>query len=508
MNYISNFKNPFSNYGSIVYGETFVGRKDAIRTIQQRIIDAPDPGCLAIVGPPRIGKSSLVYHTLIYPRSLLLEQRLLTFRVNLPDVNNHEQLFRKLVSKTLTALNQAKSEDKVLSLSGRAILENSLSWWELQEQVQLFFTEVKFLGWRVVAVIDEFDAARQIFQNNEDAFNALRELGYNPEWKVCLVTISRRTLSEIATKSRAEVSTFPGIFHDEYICCFSREELNQLLEKLKAVNLELSEDNFNFVWSQTGGHPYLASALAFHFSHIWLNSNQCNFEKSIQPASTAFLKYYDDLINILKEENSLEKLLQILLGPVTTATISDAENFSRYGLIAPNINGYYTAFSSHFEDYLRLIERSVDLWPLWSDTEKKLRAVIDGQMEKQYNTGDWICELEKAHINIKNKVFDKCRDLQIREQKTFGNRASSSLLDFTNLDDLWEIIRLHWDLFGQILKKDKNHWTQHFQFLAKVRNPMAHNRADKVLAPHERTVAEGYCREIIYLLDKSHSSET
>jgi hypothetical protein len=41
--------NPFSNYGSIVFGDNFVGRKDAIRSIQQRIINSPDPACLAII---------------------------------------------------------------------------------------------------------------------------------------------------------------------------------------------------------------------------------------------------------------------------------------------------------------------------------------------------------------------------------------------------------------------------------------------------------------------------
>jgi hypothetical protein len=57
------FYNPFANNGNIVYDDDFVGRQDEIRTIQQRVINSPQAGCLAIVGAPRIGKSSLVYHT-------------------------------------------------------------------------------------------------------------------------------------------------------------------------------------------------------------------------------------------------------------------------------------------------------------------------------------------------------------------------------------------------------------------------------------------------------------
>lgn len=507
MTEVNNY-NPFADYGNIVYGEQFVGRQEAIKTIQQRIITPPKPGCLAIVGAPRIGKSSLAYHVLIHPRDSLIKRQILTFRINLPDVKNHEELFRELVKQTLEALDDADSEDESLFIRGRGLLEKTLHWLDLQSEVRQFFKRVKRSQWRVVAVIDEFDEARHIFQDGV-GFQALRELAYQPEWSVCWVTISRRSLSEITHQSRTDISNLPGIFRDEVIRCFSREELGDLLKKLKVIGINIENNFFEFVWNKTGGHPHLASAIAFEFANSFLSGNLCDLEKALEKSTSEFLKYYDNLVNILKEDGSLKNLLEILFGPVTTATRVDAEKFSKYGLITnTNNNGYYTAFSSHFEDYLRLIERSVDLWPLWSDTEKKLRAVIDEQMEKHYNTTDWICELEKAQINIKNKVFDKCRELQSREQKSFGNRASSSLLDFTNMDDLWEIIRLHWNLFGQILGKDKNYWTQRFQFLATVRNPMAHNRADKVLAQHERTVAEGYCREIIYLLDKSHSSET
>ena len=109
--------NPFSHYGRIVCGDNFIGRQEAIRTIQQRIINSPDPGCLAIIGAPRIGKSSLAYHTLIYPRNNLLKQRIISIRINLPSsVNSHEQLFRKFVSETLDVLEDAEEDDEALSL--------------------------------------------------------------------------------------------------------------------------------------------------------------------------------------------------------------------------------------------------------------------------------------------------------------------------------------------------------------------------------------------------------
>lgn len=497
--------NPFADFGNIVYGEQFVGRQDAIRTIQQRVINSPKPGCLAIVGAPRIGKSSLAYHALIHPRQSLIEHQLLTFWIYLPDFSNHEELFRELVRQTLNALDDADSEDEAVLLRGRRLLEKHLSWLDLQNEVRQFFKKVKGSGWCVVSVIDEFDEARHIFQDGI-GFQALRELANQPQWSVGLVTVSRRSLSEIANQSGADISNLPGIFKDETLRCFSREELGKLLGKLKTIELEVNNDIFDFIWSNTGGHPHLASGLAFEFSKEWLHSRQCNLEKALRNSTPEFLKYYDNLVDLLKEDGSLKKLLEILFGPVITATRFDAERLARYGLIQPNADGYYNAFSSHFEDYLRLVERSVDLWPLWRDTEKRLRTVITQIMQVEYETDHWVSKLESDRPELK-AMLDECRKLQKREKKIFGERASVNLLDFMYSRGLFQIIKSHWSSFEPILGKDKHYWEDCSQLLLKLRNRMAHSR-DETIQPHERQKAEAYCREILYLLDKSQNLET
>jgi hypothetical protein len=502
----NNIYNPFSNYGSIVYDDQFVGRQEAIRTIQQRIINSPNPGCLAIVGAPRIGKSSLAYQILIYPQTSLIKQKILSFRINLPNINTYDELFCALVKQTLETLedNDIEEEPSISAyfrlLRGRELLTKNLHWQDLQHEVHKFFKRVKKLGWRVVAVIDEFDEARHIFKNRAE-FQILRELGYQPESRICLVTVSRRSLSEITRQSRKDISTFPGIFLDEILRCFNHSELRQLLDKLTKIGLQITDEIFDFFWKNTGGHPYLASALAFEVAKDWLDHQQYNLNTALEKATPQFLKYYDHIIEILKENNSLEKLLQTLFGPIITATKIDADRFIRYGLIQPDPNGYYTAFSSHFYDYLRLVARSVDLWSLWKDTEKKLRIVITEILEQEYKTDNWIPALEKAKPNLK-KIIENCSNAQEKEQKSFGARASVNLLDFTYPQDLLAIITAHWNLFQPILKQDKNYWNQRFQLLAKLRNPMAHIR-DEVIEQHERQIAEGYCQEILYLLSQN-----
>jgi hypothetical protein len=491
-----NFYNPFANNGNIVYGDDFIGRQGEIKTIQQRVLNSPQAGCLAIVGAPRIGKSSLVYNTLIYPKNILAEHKILTFRINLPDVKSHQELFRELVKNTLESLDNANSEDEFIFIKGKSLLEKNLQWLDLQSEVRKFFKNLKRSQWRVIAVIDEFDEARYIFKDGV-GFQALRELAYQPEWSICLITVSRRYLSEIANQS--DISNLPGIFKDETLKCFTQEELKQLLNKLQKTGFHVTDECFQFIWDNTGGHPHLASALSFEIANSWLNSQEHNLEQSLQEATSEFLKYYDNLIDILKEDDSLDKLLQILFGPVITATKFDAEKFVRYGLIKSNSNGYYQVFSSHFENYLRLVERSRDLWTLWRDTERKLRSLITEIMETHYGE-DWPYQLEKYRPKLKTMI-DECRKLQEKEKKSFGGRASTNLLDFTYPMNLYEIISSHWNLFDKILNQDKNYWSTRFRLLAKLRNPMAHIR-DEVIQEHERQIAEGYCQEILYNLEE------
>ena len=493
------FYNPFADNGKIIYGEQFVGRQNILRTIQQIVIDSPRPGNLAIVGAPRIGKSSLAYHALIYPQQLLIEKRILSFRINLPDVNNHEQLFREFIKSSLETIEDTDlSNDAILS-QGLRILETEFHWLDLQNEVRKFFKKIKRAGWRVVIVIDEFDEARHIFSDGV-GFQALRELAYQPEWSVCLVTLSRRSLTEICNQCRVDISNLPGIFKDEYLQCFDQEELVHLLQKFNLINLEVSPELFEFIWVNTGGHPYLASALAFELSKSWLDNKALDLDKALQISVSEFLKYYDDLVNILKEDGSLDKLLEIIFGPVITATKVDAERLVKYGLIQTSIDGYYTGFSSHFTDYLRLVERSIELWVLWRETEKYLRLVITEVMGNEYQTNDWVSKLEISRPKLKT-MLEQCYQSQEKERKSFGGRASGNILDFTYPMNLYDIIAAHWNQFEPILKQNKNYWSLCFQLLAKVRNPMAHIR-DQVIETHERQKAEGYCRELLHLLKR------
>ncbi len=140
-----------------------------------------------------------------------------------------------------------------------------------------------------------------------------------------------------------------------------------------------------------------------------------------------------------------------------------------------------------------------DLWPLLRATEKALRNVITTTMTKAYGN-DWIKSLEKERPNLK-KIFDECRNAQQKEEKSFGERASQNLIDFTYPADLFAIICAKglWNShFHQIFGHNPNYWDQRKQLLAKCRNPLHHHR--DVLESYKRRTVEAYCEEILTIL--------
>lgn len=490
--------NPFADFGSIVYGESFVGREAEKRLFRQRIVEAAEPACIAVVGAPRIGKSSLAYDCLIHPRESLLERQLLAFRVNLPDFTNLAQLFRRMVRLVYDELEGRVSTYETLASLYNECLRDDQQWLDVQYSVQRFFRRVRRLGWRAVFIIDEFDSARTLFHNDPGAFQSLREMAYHPEWRVAFVTLSRRPLTEIEEQAKADISTFAGTFNDVYLRPFSLEELRVMLGRAEAVGITVDDALLEEVSGVTGGHPLLTAVLAFHMVGHWGAYGRTELSVPLRAASSEFVKYYGQLITIFSESGMLDKLLQIVFGPVLTATEVDVQQLMRYGLLKSGPDNFYTPFSSHFREYLRLIERTTDFWPLWRDTERLLRGFIARVMETRYQTEEWAGELEKTDAEIK-KLFTRARYIQNEERDMFGTRASANLLDYTYPWDLHVIIRNNWPQFEPVLKHDPNYWQERFVLLDKVRNPMAHSREHSVEA-HERQIAEGYCREIKHLL--------
>jgi hypothetical protein len=489
------FENPFADYGRIVRGKRFIGRKDDLRVIENRVIRPREAGNLAIIGEPRIGKSSLVYKAVVERREELLAKNLLPIWINLATYDQASIFFRSLVTRCVDEMEDLDWLSETVQRAANRALQNELSWSEGYGRIQRFFEKVRGEGIRVLFILDEFDHARHLFQGDVSGFQGLRELAYRPEWRVTYITTSRRTIRDIELQTKA-ISTFDGIFRKHYLAMFGKEGLQEYFARLTSVGIldnPALRERMDFY---CGGHPYLLEMLGYEVLEVFREEQRVDVDQAAQRTDQDFLTQYDRMVDLLREDGNLGKLLQILFGPVVDVKQTDVDELLRYGFIQPGKGDTYVAFSDHFQTFLGLVEREVelDLWPIWRETEIALRRLITRTMLGKYGE-HWIRKLEKSRSHLK-PIFERCRQVQMKEEKSFGSRASRNLIDFTYPHDLFTIIFAEWHTFKSVFGKDKNHWNQRSQLLARIRNPLAHNR-DEALYDYERQVAEGYCKEIL-----------
>ncbi len=495
---IGDIENPFVDYGTIVSGNRFIGRKDDLKVVENRIIRQKESGNLAIIGEPRIGKSSLINKAIIERKDELNAQNIIPIRINLGIYEQVPTFFCSLVTNCIDELKKINRITDIIQTLGDRVLTGQQSWNEKYNDIQRFFEKIRQDGYRVVIILDEFDHARRIFRGDISSFQKLRELSYQPDWRVTFITISRRSIREIELQTQA-ISTFDGIFHKHYLGMFTDKDVQEYFKKFSALNLTLTRENEKKISFYCGGHPYLLEMLGYEIVENFKEDKQVEIDKVAHLIERSLIDYYDHIIELLQEDKSFNKLLQILFGPIVDARQSDIDKFLKYGIIKPTPQGIYIGFSEHFHIFLNLMQREVDLWPIWSQTEKTLRTLITTKMTEQYGAY-WSKQLEKKRPNLKS-MFEACRIRQKNEEQSFGPRASPNLIDFTYPNDLFAIISTEWNIFEPIFCKDKAYWNQRAQFLAKIRTPVAHNRID-ILEDHEQQIAEGYCKEILSILKK------
>ena len=195
----------------------------------------------------------------------------------------------------------------------------------------------------------------------------------------------------------------------------------------------------------------------------------------------------------------LSKAVQVIVGPQWDVTADDADALCELGILLRDEDGVLRGFSRTFEDHLQVVERSIDVWPLWRDTERVLREVLQLRLEETFGS-NWPDALGSRKKLI--ALVASCREKREQERKRFGARAEASLLAYTYPQDLYGLMCADWARLGEpLLGRDKQGWAAKFSVLAKVRTPLAHNR-EAAVSDGEREQAKGICQEILELYRK------
>ena len=502
-----NCENPFSDYGKIVRGERFIGRKQIISVIESRIIQPTNPGNLVIIGVHRIGKSSLAYKIIVEQRDKLISKGILPIWKGLSSYDDSLDFFYSLIDELIDEMEELGWVTKRIQRSADRALETNVTW----DRIKRFFREVQSAGYGVLFILDEFDHARTLFRG-ETTFQRLRELADYPDYRLSLVLTSRRNIRDIEL-SAGSSSPFHNIFQVQRLAMFNDEDLDIYFSRFSDIGIPITSEDRKRILFYCGAHPYLLEMLGWEIVERFRQNHEqgIDVDKSANAILQAIFEHYDDMIRLLREDTMLNKLLQILFGPVIDVKQADVTELQNYGLIKPSENETYSAYSEHFHDYLKLHERSTefisDLHAIWSRTENALREIITTTMSNLYGD-NWIEELEKTRPNLKKAIFDPCRGRQQQEEKIFRERASQNLIDFTYPAHLFLIICAKglWDQnFQPIFGENTNYWEERGKFLTKCRTPLGHNR-DNILRPDQRKTFEAYCDEILGVLSSTNST--
>ena len=211
-------KNPFASVGSIVQGSSFVGRTNEMRDLEERLM-GPEFGNLAIVGIPKIGKSSLMQEALYGRSEQLWENRRFivvwyTLKTSVDSIKTEKRnIFLRLISDVYHFLKQ-KNELGLIELLNEyyeIIKDPSIVWTEFEQNILYFFEEIVYSKIRVIYCIDEFDYSKEVLGESE--YQLLREISYRNSNKIAIVTTSRRSIYDIEHYSGGG-SNFYGTFEN------------------------------------------------------------------------------------------------------------------------------------------------------------------------------------------------------------------------------------------------------------------------------------------------------
>lgn len=403
--------NIYRDKGSIVSESRYIHR-DIEKIVINNLLDENNFGSQSVVGMQRIGKSSLAYNCLRKSAEQLFnESHTIVIDITMSKFEDSETFFTMMMKKTHMFLKKHGIDDPVLTDLYDMVLEDGIRSNGGEELLEYYNWLISQLEYKVVCVVDEFDKSKDLFRDYPEGFQVLRDLTYQPDNRIAFLFLSRRMVEELERFAGYDVSNFANVLTTHFLTVYTEPELNSYFDKLKETGVEVTEEVEKEYIEYTGGYPYWMDIL----SSFYLDGNNSSIKQVYEEHELEFFKLFDGLMDLLKDQDLLNTLYQIVLGPMgEDATRDKILALCNYGIVKEDENGEYIPLSLKFREYMMMKEQTIDFYPLWNRAEKLLRKTICKGLSQKYGV-DWA-----------NIIYSKYTTPEY-EQKRKGNKPVAAL---------------------------------------------------------------------------------
>lgn len=494
--------------GSAVTGDSFFGRKALINKLETVIFASV--GNYNIVGPTRIGKSSLVNEVFErnknYPNRICIQLTMGKFR--------NAYAFWSMLARDLregiknSGLWNDFFEDKYRDIHD-FVNSNDEDWFfEFQYSFDRILERINESGYRVIISIDEFDAVERLFGSESHYYQELRDIADTPKYATNCILISRRRL-HLFEATCPYISTFHGVFPELTVLPFCDEDMAEFYDALSLYDVKVSTGGKKRLDRYTGNMPYLcckiAKQMVFQRGTVesFGDKEIDSIFKKLQPEID---RHYRDLIDRLEEDSHLDYVYYLSIGAkVPKLTDRELENLTVMGvLIAEEKNGetHYFAFSKDFMTFFRLEPLKLPAWDIMTSSEKKIKAIFKKEFPKLADTTYQDITGSDAHT-VMSGIDSAYPELNLdwKQVKIYSEELSTrkehpTVLDVLTLSKIISVMMKTWNNRFHVYFSGDESWKTKLNAIKKVRNPMAHAQSEHITA-EELAACMKYCEEII-----------
>jgi hypothetical protein len=305
--------NPYVSRGPIRNPEMFFGREQELNEIAAFLKGNQS---VSIVGPRKIGKTSLLFHlTRKETRAGLgLDDNFLFVYIDCEVLGegSHEEIFGQFAVEIAEGLAERglppePNLEEAIARPGRLALERAIR--KLNQR-----------NLRVIMLLDEFERLSTNPNLDVNFFNALRSAA--GRYQLAYITASARPLIHLTYSGKSQEilsSPFFNIFAHLYLGLFSKEEALQLIQQpSQAAGMTFSPELGEFLYSLAGGHPLALQVACFHaMSHL---EDLDEIERHTSEELAGHFEYYWHNLT-LAEQATLRKIDEVSARASTDTTL-------------------------------------------------------------------------------------------------------------------------------------------------------------------------------------------